>query len=248
MIRFSAVIQISSVLLLLTLASVVRSQTLPRCGIAAMEGPAEVGSGEPLVFKVKITGLIHTTKPEFKWNLSAGAIAAGQGTDQITVDTVGVGGLDLTITVELAGAPPGCNGSTSKTTHVKSPGFICGLAFDRYGDIQFEDEKARLDNFAIQLYNDPLSSGYIVVSAGQKTFENEAAEQLDRAKSYLVNVREIDPNRVVTVDCGFSTELDVKLYIAPLGALPPTCSDFSAVPLSDVKFTKPRPKATKKQR
>ena len=35
-------------------------------------------------------------------------------------------------------------------------------------DIKFEDEKARLDNFAIQLMNDPHSSGLILMVAGQK--------------------------------------------------------------------------------
>ena len=130
---------------------------------------------------------------------------------------------------------------------MKPPGVI-GCAFDNYGDIKFEDEKARLDNFVITVLHDPLNIGYILMSAGKETFEGEAAERLARAKSYLVDVREIDPNRIVTADCGFSEDLRVTLYVFPAGTIFPTCDIFTNVPFSEVKFTKPRPKSAKKKR
>jgi hypothetical protein len=40
-------------------------------------------------------------------------------------------------------------------------------AFDRYGAISWQNEKARLDNFAIQLWNEPDSIGYFLVRVGQ---------------------------------------------------------------------------------
>ena len=241
-------IQILSVFLLLTLASVVSGQTPPTCGIVGIDGPSQVEPGTTLYFKVRTTGMLHTTKPEFNWKVSVGTIVGGQGTDQISVDTVGLGGQDVTTTVELSGATLGCNGSASMTTQVEPPPLGCGRPFDEFGDIESEDEEGRLDSFAIQISNIPLSSGYILMSAGQKTFKDEAAERLNRAKSYLVNVRDIDPTRLVTLDCGFTTDLRIKLYIAPPGAILPTCSIFEEIPFSEVKFTKPRPKASKKQR
>jgi hypothetical protein len=241
-------IQILSVFLLLTLASVSRAQTPVTCGIVGIDGPALVDPGTPLVFKARITGIIHTTKSEFKWTLSAGTITTGEGTDEITVDTAGLDGQEVTVTVELSGALPGCNRSASRTTGVHLPVFVCGMPLDEYGDIKFEDEKARLDNFAIQLSNEPLSIGYILMSAGQTTFENETTERLERARSYLVNVRAIDRNRVVTIDCGFTSDLMIKLYVASLGAMPLGCSSLVQIPFSEVKFTKPRPKASKKRR
>jgi hypothetical protein len=206
-----------------------------------------VEPGTPLVFKVKTTSMIQTTKPEFKWNVSAGTITTGQGTDEITVDSTGLGGVEVIVTAELSGLPPGCRASASRTTKVKAPPIACGLALDNYGDLRFEDEKARLDNFAIQLMNEPLATGTILMSAGQVTFKNEARQRLHRAKSYLVNVRGIDPNRIVTVDCGYATDLTVYLRIVPVGATPGPCSTVE-VPLSDVKFTKRRPKPSKKKR
>ena len=35
-------------------------------------------------------GMLHTTKPEFKWTVSVGTITQGQGTDEITVNTAGL--------------------------------------------------------------------------------------------------------------------------------------------------------------
>ena len=241
-------IPILSIFLLLALASVVSAQTPLACGIVGIDGPAKVEPGPPLVLKVRITGMLHTTKPEFKWKVSAGTITEGQGTDQISVDTVGLGGQVVTVTVELAGVPLGCNRSASSTTQIELPFDVCSCTFDSYGDIKFEDEKARLDNFAIQISHEPLSSAYILMSAGQKTFKNETAERLDRARSYLVNVRDINPIQLTTVDCGFTQELTIKLYVAPAGASPPPCTVFNEIPLSEVKFTKPRPKASKKPR
>lgn len=241
-------IRILSVLLLLVLASAVRGQTPPTCGVVDVDGPSEVEVGTPLVFKAKIAGLTYTTKPEFKWTVSAGTIMAGQGTNEITVDTTGISGFVVTVTAGLSEVPPGCSGSASRTTNISAPELVRGRLYDEYGDITFEDEKARLKNLSMQLASEPLTTGHILMSAGQETFEKEAEERLARAKSYLVNVREIDPDRIVTFDCGFAKELVIQLYVVPVGATFPQCSNPTQVPLSEVKFTKPRPKSSKQRR
>jgi len=230
---------------MLALASVVNAQTPVTCGIAGVDGPSEVDPGALMVFKARLT---NTSLPEFKWTVSAGTIIKGQGTDEITVDTAGLAGQAVTATVELIGAPSGCKSSASTTAQVKPPPTTCGLAFDAYGDISFEDEKARLDNFGIQLANIPESSGLIHMSAGQKTFKEEAAYRLGRARSYLVGVRGIDSNRLITVDCGFTQELRATFWVVPPKATLPECETAFQIPLSKVKFTKPRPKSLKKRR
>ena len=237
-------IQILSVVFFLALASSARAQA--PCGIVELDGPSQVDLGASIVLKAKTT-MLNTTKPEFKWTLSVGTITSGHGTEEISVDTAGLGGQIVTATVELPGAPAGCSKSATRKVQVKpSPPTEC--AFDSYGDIKFEDEQARLDNLAIQLINVPLSSGYIMMSAGQVTFENEAEDRLRRAKSYLTDVRGSDPNRIVTVDCGFSQELTTQLWIVPIGANPPACRSWLEIPFSQVTFTKPRPRPSKKPR
>ena len=56
-----------------------------------------------------------------------------------------------------------------------------------------------------------------MMSVGQETFENETTERLSRAKSYVVDVREIDPNRIVTVD-GFAQKVR---NVIRTGSVPP---------------------------
>jgi hypothetical protein len=240
-------IQIVFVVLLMALASVVKAQTpLTPCATVEIVGLTEVDAGTIVVFTARVVGTIQTTKPEFKWQVSAGTITSGQGTDVITVDTTGLGGVEVIATVELSTAPPACKGSSSRPTKIKAP-IVCWFPFDEYGDIAFEDEKARLDNFAIQISNEPAASGAILMFAGRETFKNETAERLARAKSYLADVRHIDPNRIVTYDCGFTPELRILLSFVPVGAEPPTCDDYNSVPFSEVKFTKPRPKSSQKR-
>jgi hypothetical protein len=48
---------------------------------------------------------------------------------------------------------------------------------DRYGHISWENEKARLDNFAIQLMNQPNTIGYLYVQAGSVSCKGEAQAQ-----------------------------------------------------------------------
>src|SRR5438094_5783944 len=68
--------------------------------------------------------------------------------------------------------------------------------FDEFGDIKCEDEYARLDNFALQLQNEPPAKGVIIFYGGQ-TFRGrlpkrgEAEARAARLKSYLVGRRGI---------------------------------------------------------
>jgi len=111
--------------------------------------------------------------------------------------------------------------------------------FDEYGDIRFNDEKARLDNYAIELQNAPASTGTIVVfgncaGAGQA--------RGDRAKDYLVNTRGIDAGRLTVIDGGCREDLVVELWVVPSGAAAPTPSNSATVdPCPECK-KKPAPR------
>jgi hypothetical protein len=88
---------------------------------------------------------------------------------------------------------------------------------DRYGDISWEDEKARLDNFAIQLLNEPNQIGYIIVNVGLVSCKGEAQARAVRAKNYMVRVRSLPENRIIWRDIGYSESLRVSLWLVPLG-------------------------------
>jgi len=69
--------------------------------------------------------------------------------------------------------------------------------FDQYGEISWENEKARLDNLAIQLQNDERLVGYVVVFDAVGGCPGEAQARAIRAKRYVVDHRGIASNRVI---------------------------------------------------
>ena len=92
--------------------------------------------------------------------------------------------------------------------------------FDSYKVISSNDEKARLDNFAIELQGDPSTRGYIIVF-GRRTRPGEAKKRADRAKQYLWYSRGVGTERLVSLDHCFRLKLEVELWIVQQGAAPP---------------------------
>jgi hypothetical protein len=215
---------------------------------AAQQCPAVVVScrdsispGEELTFNVEVDTAASAVKNTFKWEISAGTITEGQGTPLLKVDATGVGVDVVTATVDVAGLPAACARKSSCTTAVLK---IIGCGFDEYGNIRFEDEKARLDIFAVELQNDPTASGYILCYGGRVGREGEARVRCDRAKKYISEVRGIAADHIVTVDGGFREDLTVRLVVVPKGATAPEPSP--TVDPSEVTILKP--KAARKPR
>jgi hypothetical protein len=192
------------------------------CPAISVSCPSDVKVGDPITFTASVSGGATVT---YNWSVSAGTISSGQGTSSITVDTAGLGGQTVTATVDVGGLDPSCSRSASCTTGI-TPEAPVPTKFDEYGDIKFNDEKARLDNYAIQLQNQPGSQGYILVYG---SCAGEAQARADRAKGYLVNTRGIDASRLVTVDGGCRSELTVQLWIVPTGATAPAASTDNIV-------------------
>ena len=124
--------------------------------------------------------------------------------------------------------------------------FSCRLRFDEYGNVRFSDEKARLDNFAIQLQNEEKAQGYIIVYAGKKATVAEAQIRANRARDYMINVRGIDPERVKAIDGGFREDFMVQLHIVLEGSEPPPA--MPTVDPKDVELIYDKPRRPKRKR
>lgn len=191
------------------------------CPTVNVTCPDTVEAGQPITFTANVSGGDPNVSATYNWSVSSGSISSGQGTPSITV-TGAAGGTPVTATVNVGGYPPECNTTASCTT---TPTIrAVARLFDQYGNIAFNDEKARLDNFAIQLQNEPGAQGYIIAYGGRRARANEAQARADRAKDYMVNTRGIDPGRIVTVDGGYREDLTVELWIVPAGAEKPALS------------------------
>ena len=187
------------------------------CPTVSVNCPEEVDPKSSAVFTANFVQGTPTISEAYKWTVSAGTITSGQGTSTITVSTAGLGGQTVTATVEVGGIDPACSRTASCSTPVRPP-IIEYEHFDEYGNIRFADEKARLDNFAIQLQNEPGFTGYIV-SYG--SCNREGVTRATRAKNYVVNKRGIDASRIVTVDGGCLPELRITLWLLAPGVKPP---------------------------
>ena len=209
-----------------TVSVVVCTCPPPPCPTVSVSCPADVQQGTPITFNASVTGGPSGLMPTYNWSVSSGTITSGQGTSSITVDTAGIGGQTVTATVELGGVAPECSRTASCSTSVAVPVEVLPTRFDEYGDIRFNDEKARLDNYAIQLQQDTGAQGYIIAYG---TCEGEGQARADRAKNYLVNTRGIEAGRITAVDGGCRPDLTVQLWIVPTGANPPAADATDAV-------------------
>ena len=95
---------------------------------------------------------------------------------------------------------------------------------DEYGNIRWSDEKARLDNYAIELRNDPTTVAYIICYGGRRSYAGEAQRSCERARSYLRKTGGIDAARIKTVNGGYREELSVELWTPPAQSVPPMAS------------------------
>lgn len=207
-----------------------------------------VSQGDQVTLIAKVaSGLDSNSQPMFNWSLSAGTITGGQGTNNITIDTTGQGSNTITVTVEIGGLKTTCPSTASFTIEV-NVGCILPRKFDEFGDINFEDEKARLANFAIQLMNEPGAVGYIIVYAGRRARIREAERQLERAKNYLVNQHGIAASRLEPIDGGYREDLTIQLWILPdVGPRLNMVDPSSTIDPSEVEIIPDTPQRTRRR-
>ncbi|MEK6337281.1 MAG: hypothetical protein AABM67_20355 [Acidobacteriota bacterium] len=188
------------------------------CPTVTAECPSQGKEGTPATVTAKFIQGTPVVTPTYNWTVSGGTITSGQGTESITIDTANTAGTTITATVEVGGVDPSCGRTASCSFPIEGKPPMA-RKFDEYGNIRFNDEKARLDNFAIQLQNEPSATGYVI---GYGSCEGEGQTRANRAKDYLVNTRGIDGSRLVVVDGGCRSDLQVQLWVAPQGAVAPT--------------------------
>jgi hypothetical protein len=193
----------------------------PPCPSVSISCPDRVMMEQTVTFVANVSGGDPNVTPTFKWTVPGHVITSGQGTSAITVEASASGG-EVVATVELGGYDRSCIDTASCTTSVTLS--IDRGKIDEYGNIPMDDEKARLDNYAIELQNDPTAQGYLICYGGRVGYEGEAQRRCDRAKDYLVNTRGISAERIVTLDGGYKEDLTVELWLIPAGAAPPRAS------------------------
>lgn len=192
----------------------------------SVSAPATVNEGEIITFAsdVEYGG---TAGLRYTWtiNPSKARVISGAGTPTITVDSSGVGGQRIiaTLTVDDGSADPTCRQTAQSVAVVTAPErkVIVAREFDECNNCAFDDQKARLDNLAVELQSDPSTTAYIIAYGGRNSPLAQVEVLMKRARNYIVEQRGIDASRIVVVNGGFREVDSVELWIVPSGAAAP---------------------------
>ena len=116
---------------------------------------------------------------------------------------------------------PRCDDVAGSGFAQTQPGMQFANRFDEFGNINCEDEMARLDNFAAHLQSTPGSQGYMIVYGGRRGKRDEARARAARMKFYLARIRGLPAERVITIDGGYREEQTTELWLQPPGERAP---------------------------
>jgi hypothetical protein len=188
----------------------------PVCPAIAISSSTNLVPGEPVEFGAKVSGGSNELH-NYIWTISAGTIISGQGTDFIRVDTSGLAGDSIIATVAVGGYPTEC--SAASVVHLPVP--VECRKFDEFPHLTRNDEKARLDNFAVELLNDPRSNAYMIIYPGAEGPTHDVQRHTSRIVDYLINTRRVDGRRIVTLVGPTRSKLIIELWNCPQGAQPP---------------------------
>ena len=194
-----------------------------------LSAPGQVNEGELIVFTSDVAygGAAGLT---YLWSISPSnaKIVSGAGTPTISVDSTGLAGKRITATLVVTdgSSDPLCRQSAQAYTTIPphENRTIVGREFDTCCSCSYDDQKARLDNLAVELQSDPTATTYIFGYGGRTSPVGEADRLLARAREYLVAQRGIDASRITFVNGGFREENCVEVWLVPQGATLPQAS------------------------
>jgi hypothetical protein len=111
---------------------------------------------------------------------------------------------------------------------------------DMGAGLTFEEDKPRIAQFGKSLKKFPNAKGYIIAYGGEVGPVGEAKMRLKCIRDYLKNTHHIRPSRLVMIDGGYSSLINVELFLIEQGD--PKPEPTPTVRLSGVRFIKTRKK------
>lgn len=195
---------------------------LPRCPTISVTGPSSITPiGEAMTFTAKVEG-VELEKIKFEWTVDKGTITNGQGTSTITVATnADLVGESITVMVKVIGLPQNCQ---SKVYVVGEVSGGCGLRpsflIDEFAENPPRIRKKRLENFRVELSNNPTATAYIVEKFKRETSASTIKQRIGKTFFYLTQTLKIEKERI-NLQFFYGDENLTKLWIVPVGGDPP---------------------------
>jgi hypothetical protein len=192
----------------------------------SISAPNQVTEGEIITYTADVAyGGNSALKYTWVVNPSSARVISGLGTSSLNIDSTGLGGQRIiaTLTADDGSSDPTC-AQTAQAVSIIAPikkVAIVAREFDECNNCTFDDQKARLDNLAVELQNDPSTRGYVIAYGGRMSPVGQVEKLMSRAREYLVTQRGIDASRLVVVNGGFREDDSVELWVVPSGASAP---------------------------
>ena len=191
-----------------------------------ISAPKQVTEGEIITYTADVS---YSGNADLKYNWkvtpASARIISGMGTSTLNVDSTGLGGQRIvaTLTADDGSSDPACAQSAQAVSIIApiEKRIIVAQEFDECNSCSLDDQKARLDNLAIELQNDPSTRAYILAYGGRMSPINQVEKLMSRVRDYLVTKRGIDASRLEVINGGFREEDSVELWIVPSGASAP---------------------------
>ncbi len=192
----------------------------------SISAPQKVTDGEIITFNADVA-YSGNSNLRYNWKVSPSSarIISGVGSPTLTVDSTGLGGQRIiaTLTADDGSSDPTCAQSAQAVAVITPLAKVAIVAreFDECNSCTYDDQKARLDNLAVELQNDPSTRAYVIAYGGRMSPIGQVERLMSRAREYLIAQRGIDASRFTIVNGGFREEDSVELWIVPSGAAAP---------------------------
>ncbi|MDQ3712771.1 MAG: hypothetical protein M3388_11220, partial [Acidobacteriota bacterium] len=157
---------------------------------------------------------------KYKWQVKGGKIISGQNTYQIVFlrDSN-----EFNVKFEIDGLPKNCINTSFESSVIDLP---TPRQVDEFGKVSQGDKKARMDNYFVELQNNPTAEGVIKL-------QNDI--DLMTHFKFLTNyikLRNFDKTRVSFIIADIN-EQQTQLWIIPAGAENPKCEDCLIIKAKD---------------
>ena len=205
-----------------------------------ISAPSSVNDGDVITFSSDTT-YGGNAALSYTWTVSPASarIMSGAGTPTITVDSTGLGRQRITaiLVVDDGSGDRACHQMAQAATTIlgTTPPPLQPRQFDQFPALAFDDLKARLDNLAIQLQNEPGTTGYVIVYNGRRSRTDQGSRLIARTREYLVDSRHIDANRLNIVSGGTRENDYFEIWLVPQGASLPQPTPAPATPTNDAQ-------------
>ncbi len=151
----------------------------------------------------------------YKWVVTDGEIVEGQGTPVVKVKTNSkIDNYNIIATVEITGLPKDCRNKISEKGFV-SNGIFDPVPFTEYGKTTSEEEKANLDQIALEIKQQPTFIALFIIYFTKSESYTAVKNRVAKISKFLTEARKIPKDKFKFVFSENETQLNT-IYFIPL--------------------------------